>query len=210
MMSGLKGKKVLVTGGPTSVAIDDMRVLTNRSTGEMGRLLANACVRGGAKVVLLEGAVTTTAPLSSKITVKKFFFLDELVGLFSAGLKAQPDIVIHAAAVSDFEPKKSFKGKLSSGDKLSIHLVPTRKLIAGVKKIAPETLLVGFKFESSLSRAVEEGRRLFLTAGCDLVVANSQRSGKYQARLLCCDGMSRKIFNNKPDVVRHLIQQVEL
>ncbi len=210
MHNGLKGKKILITSGPTSVEIDEMRVITNRSIGEMGRLLANACAKAGGRVTLLEGAVTTAVPLVKGIKVLRFFLFDELARLLTAQLKMHPDIVLHAAAVSDFRLKKIFKGKVASCDQMILELVATKKLINTIKELASQTILVGFKFESSLKAAIKGAKVLFLNAGCDLVVANSQNVDGYQARLLCCDGLAKKIFTTKNEVVRHLIEQIAL
>ncbi len=210
MNKGLKGKKILVTSGPTSVPVDDMRVITNRSTGEMGRILANAFSAAGGDVTLLEGVSATTLALRRKVKVAKFIFFDELAGLFSAHLKKRPDIVIHAAAVSDFRPEKILKGKVPSCDKTQWHLVATPKLINRVKRYAPNALLVGFKFEANLKAAILGARKLFLDAGCDLVVANTQNARGYQARLLCCDGMARKVFRSKKELVQDLLREISL
>lgn len=210
MKKGLKGKRILITSGPTSVAIDEMRVLTNRSTGEMGRLIANACLKKGGRVTLLEGSATTTIALQNGITRHKFFLFEELDRLLEKELKKNPDIVIHAAAVSDFRPKNIFKGKIPSHDKINIELVPVKKLIGRVRQLAPRSLLVGFKFESSLQLAIETSRSLFLESGCDLVVANAQKTKTYSARILCCDGRSRIILKTKAQVAQHLTDQISL
>ena len=100
--------KVLVTCGPTWVPIDAVRVISNHSTGEMGRLIAAAFVKAGAKVRVLEG------PMS----------FDDFARKFKAACTKKYDIVVHAAAVSDFKLKTAAKGKLSSGKTLNLRLVP--------------------------------------------------------------------------------------
>src|SRR5690349_1500094 len=115
-MSSLAGKKILITCGPTWVAIDDVRVLSNRSTGEMGRLLARRLKAAGARVTVLEGPVSE--PIKDRsIKVLKFSFFGELAALLNSVLKQRFDVVIHAAAVSDFQPKKMFARKISSDTK---------------------------------------------------------------------------------------------
>ncbi|MBF0121869.1 MAG: phosphopantothenoylcysteine decarboxylase [Candidatus Omnitrophica bacterium] len=210
MNNGLKGKKILITSGPTSVAIDEMRVITNRSTGEMGRLIANACMAQGARVTLVEGAATTTVPLVKGSKVVKFFLFDELEMLFKAELKKKPDVVIHAAAVSDFRLKKIFKGKVSSCDQITLNLAPTKKLIGLVKKLAPHVFLVGFKLEVSLAKAIKEAESLMKGAGCDLVIANSCSSEGYRACVVDCKGSSKKTATNKQEIVKYLIEEIHL
>lgn len=200
----LYAKRILITSGPTSVSIDAMRVITNRSTGEIGRLIANAFAAKGCRVTLLEGAVTTAIPLKEGIKALKFFFFDELAALLRSELAKQPAIVIHAAAVSDFRFKKIVKGKIDSGDKLTLELVPTRKLVNGIKQFAPAALLVGFKFETTLSRSVITSNKLFRVADCDLVVANAQTEKKYSAYLLNRTGVCSKRFSSKQGLVQAL------
>ena len=208
MNKGLSNKKILITSGPTSVAIDQMRVITNRSTGEMGRRLANRCATLGSRVTILEGAVTTTLPLAKGIRVLKFFFFDELAELLSFQLKKRPDIVIHAAAIADFKPARILKGKIASTDQIILELVPTRKLINGIKKLAPETFLVGFKFEPSIKIAVRKAQSLIAKAGCNLVVANSQNLDKYQACLVHHDGKTTSPVRTKNEIVQVLMEEI--
>jgi phosphopantothenoylcysteine decarboxylase / phosphopantothenate---cysteine ligase len=185
-MSVLSGKKVLITCGPTWVAIDDVRVLSNRSTGELGRITARKLKAAGAKVTVLEGPVSE--PLKDRsIRVLKFSFFEELAELLTKELKQRYDVVIHAAAVSDYQPQKKFTNKISSDKKhLTIKFVRTSKLINRIKKISPKTFLVGFKLESAFDNAsvVRETQKLISAGRCDLVVANFFGSKGYEAFLL--------------------------
>lgn len=181
----LRGKKVLITCGPTWVAIDDMRVLSNRSTGELGHLLAKKLSAAQANVVLLQGPVTHPFQ-SNKVRVVNFCYFQELFDLLDKELNSRYDCVIHAAAVSDFKPKKKFKNKVSSGKNLRLDLVPTPKIINRIKHHQPKTFLVGFKLENHFSdaSAVKETKELFSKAHCDLVVANFMKTGGYEALIL--------------------------
>ena len=163
--------RVLVTCGPTWVPIDAARVISNHSTGEMGRLIAARLKKAKAKVTLLQG------PMS----------FDEFAKRFKAACAKKYDIVVHAAAVSDFQLKSVSRGKLSSGKALNLPLVPTEKLIKAVKRISPRTFLVGFKLGSTLRGSVKEAKRLCIDAGCDLVVANTKARG-YQGCIINADG----------------------
>ena len=207
----LKNKRVLITSGPTSVPIDDMRVITNRSTGEMGRLLAAACLKRGAKVTLLEGAVTTGLPLPRGVRQRKFYFFSELEKSLKLELGKRPDIVIHAAAVSDFALPRIFKGKLGSGDKVKLDLVPTKKLVKAIKKARVLVFLVAFKFEPKLERGyvLKKTRALFRQAKCDLVVANSVARGKYRACLVRPDGKMSEAVKSKRALVQLLIKSLK-
>ena len=189
-----------------------MRVITNRSTGEMGRLIAAGFSSQGWGVTLLEGqAASTQIPLSRTITLKSFFYYDELSVLLAQELRRGYDAVIHAAAVSDFQLKKPFKGKISSGRVMRLDLVPTKKLVDRIKAAAPKSVLVGFKLETDLSRAfiMKKTKSLFTGAHCDFVLANKQVNGKYEACLIEPLGkMSPKVFNKK-DIVKVLVKKID-
>lgn len=172
---GLRQKKILITCGPTWVAVDPVRVISNCSSGALGHLVAAALKKTGARVTVLEGPVNCSLKTRS-IRVRKFKFFTELATLLREELKKKPDAVIHAAAVADYQPLRSSKLKISSGKKaLVLRLAPTPKLIQRVRTIVPKTFLVGFKLEPTSSRKalVKAARKLFTTAACDLVVANS-------------------------------------
>jgi phosphopantothenoylcysteine decarboxylase/phosphopantothenate--cysteine ligase len=181
---GLTNKKILVTCGPTWVAIDPMRVLSNRSTGALGQQLAQDLCKAGAKVTLLEGPVRQ--PLQQKtIRVIKYEFFSELKALLKKEL-SQNAAVIHAAAVSDYQPAKVYRAKLRSGQgSFRLSFRPTEKIINRIKPQAPGAFLVGFKFETtgSESKLLQQAKKLMVTARCDMVVANTLKRG-YRAYLL--------------------------
>ncbi|MEI7998329.1 MAG: phosphopantothenoylcysteine decarboxylase [Candidatus Omnitrophota bacterium] len=170
--------RVLITCGPTWVAIDDVRVISNHSTGEMGHLIAQFFIDSGAQVTLLEGQVTHSWAHQS-VKLIKYRFFDELQKLLKVELEEKYDCVIHAAAVSDFNLAKTAKGKVDSAKSLVLSLIPATKLINDIKKTAPKVFLVGFKLEPNLkeSKIEQETRGLFDKAHCDLVVANSVDGG---------------------------------
>jgi len=173
--------KVLITCGPTWVPIDDTRVISNQSTGELGQILAQELIAKGAKVTVLQGPVTELFKKTSAV-ILKFHFFNELKELLNQELKKKYDVIVHAAAVSDYQLKKTFQKKLSSGQKnLKLELVPTPKLIESIKKQNPRIFLVGFKLESKLNErsAKRFTRDLFEKAKCDLVVVNSKKCGHY-------------------------------
>ncbi len=202
----LQGKRILVTCGPTWVALDDVRVISNRSTGEMGHLLAKLLKTAKAKVTLLEGPVTDAVKITG-ITVHKYSFFGELKDLLNRELKRGYDCVIHAAAVSDFGPKKKITGKISSGSKLTLRLSPLPKLINKIKAIKPKIFLVGFKLESiTRDRASLRGtQKLFRQGRCDLVVANFSSPSSYEALVLDAEQSLLGKVKNKKDLVRLLV-----
>ncbi len=203
----LRQKKVLITCGPTWVPIDEMRVISNRSTGELGQRLAAGLAKSGARVTVLEGPVLQPLTVPG-VRVIKYFFYDDLSRLLRLELKKKYDAVIHAAAVSDYRLKKVFPAKLSSGRReLTLTLVPTEKLITAIKKIAPRVFLVGFKLEAArnsrgwAARAVD----LIRAAGCDLVVVNSIKNG-YQADIIISEKKILQHCRSKRELSGHLIR----
>src|SRR5271157_2085618 len=103
--------RVLVTCGATWTPIDDVRVISNVSSGEMGHLIAQAFRQRSAQVSIIEGPVTHTL-IDKKIKIIKYRFFDELARVLKAELLKKYDIIIHAAAVSDFKVIGPLKGKV--------------------------------------------------------------------------------------------------
>ena len=206
-----KNKKILITSGPTWVPIDEMRVLSNRSTGELGQILAQKMARSGARVTLLEGAVTRSLRLPS-IKIIKFLFFEELLSQIKKELHKKYDIFIHAAAVSDYQLNKPFRGKLPSQKKnLNLCLIPTPKIIQMVKRIDPGIFLVGFKLEPELNSESmrEKTKDLFQKARCNLVVANRLKKGKYQGLILDKNGNIFAKASSREKMAEELIKILE-
>jgi phosphopantothenoylcysteine decarboxylase/phosphopantothenate--cysteine ligase len=160
----LKGKKVLMTAGPTVEKIDPVRVMTNISTGKTGTLLASELVLAGAKVTLVYGPGTAVPPKGAKVVHVK-----TVAEMFDAVKK---DVVILAAAVSDFVPKNS-NSKIKSGKNTSIKLIRAPKIIDYIKKLH-KGILVGFKAEANISKKelVYRARKRLKESDADLMVAN--------------------------------------
>lgn len=174
---GLEGARVLVTAGPTWVALDRVRVITSIFSGSTGIEIARAAARRGASVTLLLG------PGRSRLTdgeagvrVVPYVFYEELAELVRREVSAGDcQAVIHSAAVADYEPASPHPGKLRSGQKeLVLRLKPTAKLVDRIKLLDPKILLVMFKLEvgSSHEQLVEQGLAALRRAGADLVVVN--------------------------------------
>lgn len=196
--------KVLITCGPTWVAIDDVRVISNTSTGEMGHVLAAEFIKAGAKVTLVEGQVTHAADIQG-VSVIKYAFFDELDKILRLESVKKYDIIVHAAAVSDFKPQ-AVKGKISSGKTLRLNLTPTKKIINTIKRHAPDTLLVGFKLVPGMTveNAAKHARPLFQEPQCDLVVANSAGSS-YRSFIVDASGAVISTAKSKIQTARSLV-----
>jgi len=203
----LKNKKILITAGPTWVPIDTVRVISNVATGQTGILLAEELLSLSAKVTLLIGPVETCC-LNKNIKLLRFRFFDELKDKIVQELKYKKyDIVIHSAAVSDYEPSKVYSGKIKSGIKnLRLSLVPAEKIIDLLKRIDNSIILVGFKFEPQAKKdmLIKMTKELIRAANLNLAVANTIDKNKYRAYILDNYNRSYGPIFNKKDLVTKL------
>ncbi|HYM41041.1 MAG TPA: bifunctional phosphopantothenoylcysteine decarboxylase/phosphopantothenate--cysteine ligase CoaBC [Thermoplasmata archaeon] len=164
----LLGKRVLVIAGSTVEPIDDIRVVTNRSSGATGVELARSAFEHGAEVELWMGRHEVAVP--SWLPARPFDTTAALAAMVSG---AAADICLVPAAISDFSPRKQ-KGKIPSREgSITLALEPTPKVLAALRK-ATKGPLVGFKAESGVSAAELKGKAMALLkeAELDLVVAN--------------------------------------
>ena len=142
----LKGLHVLVTSGPTRTYIDKIRFLTNRSSGKMGHAMAEAAQKLGAEVVLITGPVEdkyATLENAEVFRVESAQEMEKLAKLFVT----KADLVIAAAAVSDFEMETQ-EGKIHRQDKLALDLQPSRDILAELgKRKRIDQVFIGFAAE---------------------------------------------------------------
>jgi phosphopantothenoylcysteine decarboxylase/phosphopantothenate--cysteine ligase len=176
-----QAKKVLVTAGGTREAIDDVRFLTNASTGKTGESLASGLSQLGFEVTLLLAESAQVTP-KDFYQIKRFDSVDSLSQLMQEELKNNfYSAVIHCAAVGDYSVKK-FDGKMSSEQSISLKLEKTPKIINYLRSWSQNSsvTLIGFKLTSGLSsNEVElEVKKLFKNADLDYVVQNDVGSLK--------------------------------
>ncbi len=179
--SVLKGKKVLITAGPTIEYIDPVRVITNQSTGKTGVLLASEFVSAGSKVTLIYGPGIEIPPKGVKVI--RVETSGEMSDALRKEMKQKFDIVILAAAASDYTPEKPKRTKLDSDLlRISLKLKRVPKMINDVKKIQSNVFLVGFKAEANVSKKdlIEKAREKIKQSGCDLVIANDIGTKRYK------------------------------
>lgn len=173
----LAGKKVLVTAGPTTEYIDPVRVITNLSSGKTGVHIARCLVCAGAQVTLIYGPGSASPPAS--VTLVRVTTSQEMADELYRRLEAGPDIVVMAAAVADYTPKKRSDKKIKKMDSLPLEKVP--KIIGHIKDIREDVLLVGFKAEAGASaeELIKAAREQIAETGADLVVANDVGARRY-------------------------------
>ena len=171
--SVLKGKKILITAGPTIEYIDPVRVITNQSTGKTGVLLASELVSAGSKVTIIYGPGIESPSKGSKVV--RVETSEEMSNAIKKEMKQKFDIVILAAAASDYTPEEPKRTKLDSDLlRISLKLKRVPKMINQIKKIQSDVFLVGFKAETNVSKKdlIEKAREKMNQSGCDLVIAN--------------------------------------
>lgn len=168
----LEGKKVLISAGATYEKIDEVRGITNRSSGKMGIEIAKEAYIRGADVTLIKGKMTADVPnVFNLIDVES---VNEMREAVLEQVKTH-DIFISAAAVSDFIPKiESGENKISSSEDITLKLERAPKIIGEVKKVNPEIFLVGFKAEYQVSRdeLIKSSMKRIEEHKLDLMVAN--------------------------------------
>ena len=195
--SKLKNKKVLMTAGPTIEYIDPVRVITNLSSGKTGTLLASELISAGAKVTLVYGQGNQTP--SKGIKVINVTTSKEMFDATKKELKKKFDIVIMAAAISDYTPENPSKSKIKSDKKsLIIRLKKAPKIIDLVRKYQKNALLVGFKAETNLTKTalIKSSQKKMKESGTDIIVANDIGK-KYQKNT---DYNQVLILNNKKTI----------
>lgn len=178
----MAGLNVLVTGGPTVEPVDPVRVLTNRSSGRMSVALAQAARNRGAKVTLVYGPGVATPPAGVRVINVRT--ADEMYTCVTNELrKNRYDMMVAAAAVSDYRPSKRAGRKIESSkmESVTLDLVRTPKIIDGVKKLSPETFLVIFKAEDSISEPtrIKNASARMNEVGADMAVVNYIGSKDY-------------------------------
>ena len=179
--SKLRGKKVLITAGPTIEYIDPVRVITNQSTGKTGVLLASEFVSTGAKVTLIYGPGREQPPQGCKVIKVKTS--KEMLDAVKKEMKHRFNIVILTAAVSDYIPERPSLTKIKSDlRRITVKLKRAPKIIDQIKKIQKDVFLVGFKAEtnSSRSKLIVEAKNKMKESSADLMVANDIGSRKYK------------------------------
>lgn len=166
----LKGKRVLVTAGPTREYIDAVRFISNPSTGKMGVAMAIAAKKLGAEVTLIHGQLST--PLPDGIKTYSVVSAGDMFEQVKK-LRDTSDIIVMAAAVSDFTPVKPVTHKIKKSEASDrIELKPTTDILKwlGVNRSTEEQVLIGFAMETDNLEA--ETERKLRDKKCDWIVGN--------------------------------------
>lgn len=171
--SPLRDKRVLMTAGPTIEYIDSVRAITNLSSGRTGTLLASEMVRAGARLTLVYGPGRYEPPDGAKVI--RTTTGGQMHEAVKRLLKKRFDVIVMAAAVSDYVPEVPYETKMdSSDDEVTVRLRRAPKIIDTIRQSQKGALLVGFKAEADVTRKklVESARKKITESGADLVMAN--------------------------------------
>lgn len=171
----LKGRKILVTAGPTIEHIDPIRVITNRSSGKMGIAIAEETASRGADTTLILGPSSITT--STVVNTIKVESTNEMLDATVKELKSSKyDLVFAAAAPSDYTPSTPSASKIKTRKtpRINLELHTTPKIIEQIRHTSPNSFLVAFKSDQDLSKdeLVSEAFEIIKEKNADLVAAN--------------------------------------
>ncbi|SVD63058.1 uncharacterized protein METZ01_LOCUS415912, partial [marine metagenome] len=213
--SPLRGKSLLITGGPTPVPLDNIRRITTRFSGALSIQLAREAWMRGAAVELLLGKGSRPAP--KYLQAKKAATYDVYRKIVHETLQVTPfDWGIFTAAAADYQPETVFEGKIASNQELSLKLLPTAKLIDEVRQQFPELKMVSFKYEENISHQelmTISKKRLSDKNGSQLVVANRVEEFKpdgTQVAWLLDSGQAPQKHVGKKDIANAILDRIEL
>lgn len=164
-----KGKRVLVTAGPTQESIDPVRYITNHSSGKMGYAVARQAMLRGAEVTLVSGKVNLPP-----VPFVKMIYITTAEDMYNAVTSEfeNTDIVIKAAAVADFRPKRIADDKLKKADGMdSIELEPTKDILKELGKNKKNRFICGFSMETK--NMTENSRKKLENKNLDMIVCNN-------------------------------------
>jgi phosphopantothenoylcysteine decarboxylase/phosphopantothenate--cysteine ligase len=208
----LSGRVVLVTAGPTREPVDPVRYLSNRSSGKMGYAIAEVAAARGATVILVSGPTALPPPAGVDLVP-----VETAQQMHDAVLAKLPlaDVVIKAAAVADYRPRRVAGQKIKKAEGLpEIVLEPTPDILAEVSRRKEQRILVGFAAETQ--DLVANGRKKLKEKHLDLLVANdvSQPGAGFDADtnivkiLDAAGGVEELPLLPKRDVARRILDRV--
>lgn len=199
--------RILITAGPTREYLDDVRFLSNASSGQMGYSIAAAVVAAGHEAVLVSGPVNLEPPDGCEV-----HRVETTSDLESACMRLFPscDGVIAAAAVCDYRPKERAEGKLKkTGGKVVFEMVETTDVLAALgRSKTNQQWIVGFALESQNPR--ENALRKIKAKNCDFIVLNDTSaigSPQNSVELINADGRTEVTLSGpKPEIAGDLVE----
>ncbi|WNB17194.1 bifunctional phosphopantothenoylcysteine decarboxylase/phosphopantothenate--cysteine ligase CoaBC [Marivirga arenosa] len=209
-----KGKKVVITAGPTHEAIDPVRFVGNHSSGKMGYALAEEFASEGAEVTLISGPSSLKAPQN----LSEFISVKSAQDMYEKADQAYPnsDIAIFAAAVADYRPKTVAKEKIKKKEKgMTIDMEKTVDIAKSLgKKKKSNQINIGFALETENEE--QNAQKKLENKNFDLVVLNSLRDEKAafghdtnKVKIYSSDGLVEESpLLSKKEVAKIILHQV--
>ncbi|SHI20954.1 bifunctional phosphopantothenoylcysteine decarboxylase/phosphopantothenate--cysteine ligase CoaBC [Ferrimonas marina] len=207
----LKGKRLLLTAGPTREALDPVRYLSNHSSGKMGFALADQAQRMGAEVTLISGPVSLPTPQGvNRIDVES---AEQMLAAVMDNLAGQ-DVFVGCAAVADYRPVAVAEGKIKKSEAaMTVELVRNPDILATVAQQAKRPFTVGFAAETH--NVEQYARDKLARKGLDLIAANdvSQPGQGFNANanaltLYWNEGAKDLGHSDKADQARQLLETI--
>jgi phosphopantothenoylcysteine decarboxylase/phosphopantothenate--cysteine ligase len=201
---------VLITSGPTRQFIDPVRYISNGSSGQMGKCLAEAALAAGHQVTIVSGPVGIAYPKAAKLI--QVTTTEEML---AAAIEQFPDCqgVIAAAAPCDYKPAEisTSKIKKSSGD-LTIRFVETPDILAALGRTKkPSQWSVGFALETE--NEVENAKGKLERKNCDLIVLNDPSaidSPENRIQIISADGSTSPVHSgSKTELAKLIVSMIE-
>lgn len=201
--------RILITAGPTREYLDDVRYLSNASSGRMGYALAEACVAAGHRVVMVSGPVDLRPPAGVE-----FLAVETTAQMRDACVRRFPecDGVIAAAAVCDYKPKHRISGKISkTGEPVTIEMIETDDVLAELGGSKGARWVVGFALEATNAR--ENALQKLRAKNCDWIALNAPSAiGAETNRIELIDPTGAVVqtwSGTKTDVARQLVAWID-
>ena len=201
--------RILITAGPTREYLDDVRFLSNASSGKMGYALAEAAVAAGHEVMLVSGPVGLARPVGCE-----FHAVETTGEMYDACLKlfTRCEGVIGAAAVCDYRPRERLAGKLSkTGQPIVVEFVENPDILAELGRRKQNRWIVGFALEAQNPR--ENALRKLRAKVCDAIVLNHPRAiGAESTRVELIDFGGRTVAAweaGKTEIARLLVAWID-
>lgn len=209
----LKGKRILITAGPTYEALDPVRFIGNHSSGKMGFEIANAAANLGAEVILVTGPTHQTVN-HSLVDIKPVVSAEEMYNEVHKHFLSS-DIAILSAAVADYRPKTVASQKIKKKDStFTIELEKTKDILKSLGQIKTNQFLVGFALETN--NELEHAKVKLESKNLDLIVLNSLQdkgagfgvSTNKVTFITSSDDIIEHQLKSKADVAKDLMQQI--
>ncbi len=206
----LAGKKALVISGATAEPLDPVRVVTNRSSGRSGHILALELLRAGADVQIWQGTATEPLPDALRERATAYTSHAELARLVGEQDLSGYDQIWMPAAINDYAPVPATSKIGSEQAELVVRMKPLSKIIEAVRQRAPDAVLVAFKAESNASQLASRARQRMQRYRAQFVVANTADAfgAERTEALLVGPDDEQPLAGSKEEVLRQVVRRV--